>query len=154
MVIKLLFQFFISSCCSLAFSVYFNAPKRALITSGISAGCGWLVYYIVLSNYKSYATAVFLGTLLIGIISELLARIQKMPVSTFIIPCIIPLVPGGGMYYTMLYAIENNSKLTFLYFYQTLTFAGSIAVAIMVSSSIFKVVKSFNLSKKNNQPSN
>jgi uncharacterized membrane protein YjjB (DUF3815 family) len=148
MVLKLLFQFFISSCCSIAFSVYFNAPKRALITSGISAGCGWLVYYIVLLNCKSYAAAVFLGTLLIGIISELLARIQKMPVSTFIIPCIVPLVPGGGMYYTMLYAIQNNTKLMFSYFYQTLTFAGSIAVAIMVSSSIFKVVKSF---KSNNR---
>lgn len=140
--LNLLYQFLIAALDTLCFAIFFKAPKRALVSCSIVAGIAWATYYIIsLDSKASYVTAVFLGTLVGGILAEIFARIKKMPVTIFLIPAIIPLVPGAGMYYTMLYTIENKHKLMLSYGYETLLTAGTIAVGIIVSSSIFGVWK-------------
>lgn len=140
--LNLLYQFLIAALDTLFFAIFFKAPKRCLISCSIVAGTAWSIYYVISINKNfEYITAVFWGTLVGGILAEIFARIKKKPVTIFLIPAIIPLVPGAGMYYTMLYTIENNHKLMLSYGYQTLVTAGTIAVAIIVSSSIFGVWK-------------
>ena len=43
----------------------------------------------------------FIATVVVSIYSEILARKCKAPTTCFQIVSILPLVPGGGIYYTM-----------------------------------------------------
>ena len=84
-----------------------------------------------------------LGSLIYELVSELLARRMKTPVTTFLICALIPLVPGGGMYYTMLAIIQGNTMSALETGIHTLGCAGALALGIALTSAFF----SFSMKK-------
>lgn len=97
-------------CCFMAtffFACVMNAPKKSIIYSSIIADIGYLIYYYFYNNNQE-VLAFFLGTLAIALLGELFARIIKMPANIFIFPAVVPIVPGLGMYRTMLAFVRND----------------------------------------------
>jgi uncharacterized membrane protein YjjB (DUF3815 family) len=76
----------------------------------------------------------------IGIWAEIIAAIQKRPASVYIACGIIPLVPGGGMYYTMLEYLRGNSWNSLATALTTLQAAGAIAVGLALSGAISRLL--------------
>ena len=85
----------------------------------------------------------FLAACGLCLVSELLARRMKTPVTTFLICALIPLVPGGGMYYTMLAIIQGNTMSALETGIHTLGCAGALALGIALTSAFF----SFSMKK-------
>ena len=81
----------------------------------------------------------FYGALGLALASEILARQCKTPVTTFLVCALIPLVPGGGMYRTMLAAIRGDAQNTLNMGLQTLSIAGVLALGILLVSTIMRV---------------
>ena len=104
-------HFLYSTIATIGFSVFLNAPKSALIPAGLTGGIGWSVYYFLIHTTNNDILANFLASILVALISEILARKLKYPAILFVIPGIIPLVPGLGMYNTMLYLVQSNYEL-------------------------------------------
>lgn len=119
---------------TLCFSVLFSVDKRQLIFCGLAGGIGWLVY-ILLNKYGG-GFAVFGAALSVTVISRAFAVIRKSPVTVFLIPGIIPLVPGAGIYNTMYSAVTGNNAGISQYGYETLTLAGAIAIGIIAALSL------------------
>ena len=69
--------------------------------------------------------------------AEICASILKKPATIFIIPGIIPFVPGGGIYETMLYSLWGNMELAAVTGFRTLTAAGAIAAGIALVSAFY-----------------
>ena len=67
-----------------------------------------------------------------------MARILKTTVTTFAISGLIPLVPGKGMYMTMLYLVNGDMAAAGSSGLTTLASAGIIALGIMVVSTFYK----------------
>lgn len=84
----------------------------------------------------AYALGAAAGTLY----AEILARIVKTPVTVFVITSVIPMVPGGALYYTMLGLLQGD-KATFvdrgLY---TLSAAGAMALGIFAATMLFRLL--------------
>ena len=142
MVMGLYESFLYSFLATIAFAVLFQAPKRTLIISGVIGAIGWVVF-VYLRQYLEYNSfhANFLATVALALISELSARMFKQPATVFLIPGIIPLVPGLGMYQGMKQIIEksyDNGVNTLL---TAGTDSAAIALGIMVIASIFRVIK-------------
>jgi len=74
----------------------------------------------------------------VAITAHILARILKTPVTLFLIPGIICLVPGGGMYQIVQSFIDNNTVMTQHYFFETLQIAGAIALGIFIVDTFFR----------------
>jgi uncharacterized membrane protein YjjB (DUF3815 family) len=91
--------------------------------------------------------SLFTASFIAGFYSEILARFLKTPVTTFSICSIIPLVPGGGMYYTMLESVQGDINKFLNTGLNTLSSAGAIAVGILLASSITKVILYFERKK-------
>lgn len=89
------------------FACVMNAPKKSIIYSAFIADIGYLIYYYLFNNNQE-VLAFFLGTLAIALLGELFARIIKMPANIFIFPAVVPIVPGIGMYKTMLAFVRND----------------------------------------------
>jgi uncharacterized membrane protein YjjB (DUF3815 family) len=65
---------------------------------------------------------------------------MKMPATTFIIPGIIPLVPGYGLYYSMLKIIEANYQEALNVGFESLLIALGIAAGIIIATSMGKLI--------------
>ena len=72
----------------------------------------------------------------VATISQILARLKKMPVTVFSIAGIIPLVPGGMAYETIRQFIQNNYDEGIRLATVTLLMAGSIAFGLIISGVI------------------
>lgn len=131
----LVLDFIYAVISTIGFAVIFNIPKKNIFHAGITGGIGWTIYKLLLPN-NNLILAVFMGALVVGFLGEIMARIFKTPVTIFIIPGIIPLVPGYGLYYTMLKVIEKDYMSAADVGTEALLVAVTIASAIVVSSSL------------------
>ena len=72
--------------------------------------------------------------------SELFARVCKTPTTSFLVPSIIPLIPGGLLYYTMQAAVGGDWDGFVTNGSRTIALAVSLAAGIMVVSSVRKMM--------------
>ncbi|MBU3175086.1 threonine/serine exporter family protein [Clostridium estertheticum] len=132
------FYAFLSSLC---FGVLFNIRGKNLIIASLGGGLAWLTYLISGRLQTSLVFSLFLASIVGSIYSEIMARLYKNPVTMFVICAIIPLVPGGGMYYATLEAVKGNFTVALTKGAETLFSAGAIAVGIVLVASISTIFK-------------
>jgi len=126
---------------SLGFGILFNIRGKNLIIASIGGGAAWFTYLLSGKLQPSIVFSLFLAAMVGSIYSEIMARIYKNPVTMFIICAIIPLVPGGGMYYATLEAVKGNLTVALTKGAETLFSAGAIAVGIVFVASISAIFK-------------
>lgn len=137
----MILDFIYALCASVGFAVLFNIPRKETIYTGIAGGIGWVIYNKLLLLNVSAIFASFVGALIVGIIAELLAKFRKKPATIFVIPGIITLVPGYGLYFSMLKIIEEDYTEAGRVGFETLLIAVVIASAIIIASSFGKVLR-------------
>ncbi|MGG7057436.1 threonine/serine exporter family protein [Clostridium nigeriense] len=123
-----------------AFGIVFNIKGKNLTFAALCGALGWFVYKFSLMIGVSDTTSLFLAALALSTYSEIFARVLKTPVTTFVIAALIPLVPGGGMYYTMVEAITGDVMKSLEIGINTMASAGSLALGIVLVSTITKIL--------------
>ena len=144
----MLIEFFIASLGTCGFGIIFNVRGLQLFYSSLGGGLAWIIYSILNQINLSSGVCFFTATTILTIYSELISKYLKTVVTSILIPGLIPLVPGSGIYYTMLAIIEKNPMDAFFKGLDTLSSAGSITIGIIFVSSTVKIFK--DLKKKKN----
>lgn len=121
-----------------AFSILFYLPKKYLIHAGVTGSFGWFIYLISLELLSDKILSTLTATLIVALLSHLLARVYKTPVTMFLIPGVIPFVPGAGMYQIVRSIVDGNTGITTYYFFETLQIAGAIALGIFIIDTFFR----------------
>jgi uncharacterized membrane protein YjjB (DUF3815 family) len=81
--------------------------------------------------------------------SRFIARFKKMPITITLLPGIIPLVPGAGMYFTMISLLQEDYKNAVYKGTETLLVATAIASAVIIAASIYNLFDSiFNKNRR------
>lgn len=119
-------------------AILFNIDRKKLIWAGISGALGWAVYMITNNCGGGIILGTFMGSMVVGLYSEIMARIIKAPGMQFSIPGIFPLVPGIMAYNTVIYIVEGNYNRAFENGTQTIIVAGAIAFGIMIASTTYR----------------
>lgn len=127
-----------SFVASLGFGVLFNIRGNKLFLAGIGGSIGGGVYSYILYQGYSEMIAMFLASMAFSLYSEVIARVIKTPVTVFIICALIPLVPGGGMYRTMLQAIQGHAFEALSLGLNTLSIAGILVLGILIVSTMMR----------------
>lgn len=122
-----------------AFSIFYNVKLKWIPVTCLGGALGWLVYLLL--DFPSDVPKYFVATVVIAVYSEIMARICKVPATLFLTVAFLPLVPGGGMYYTMEYCMRGETELFMETGLHTLALAGAIAVGIMLVSSLMRMWK-------------
>ena len=134
-------NFIFSYTVSLFFGVIFDVPKRLYNTVGIVGACGWMVYTIFFDGLNTHTIySSFFGSLALGCLSHIMARSKKEPVIIFMIPGIIPLVPGSLAYKAMQQLVTLNFTEANNTFIRTILIAGSIALGLLLSDQLSKTL--------------
>lgn len=121
---------------SVGFGMVFNVRGRKLGLIAIGGGLGWAVYLWVMHMTGNVFTSVLLSTAVVTALSEVLARIIKTPIILLMVPMLIPLIPGGALYYTMSYFVHDDYPAFVASLQSLLTQAGAIAVGMIIMTSI------------------
>ncbi|MGN1298454.1 MAG: threonine/serine exporter family protein [Candidatus Scatovivens sp.] len=118
------------------FSVTLEVNKKFIIYAGITGMLGWITYLICKKFQINDILSYMISGVVITLVSYILSKIFKVLVTIFLIPGILPIVPGVAIYRTVYYLIMNNIESTRYYLIQTVLIAGSIAIAIFLAESI------------------
>ena len=120
---------------SFCFIFQVRKPLFMVLCSAIGAISWWV--YLLTEPLGSETARFFTATIVVSVLAEVLARVLKAPATIFLIIGIIPLVPGGGLYYTMDYLLDKNFPMFSQAGLQTASTAAAIAVgASMVTSMV------------------
>ena len=130
---------------SLCFGILFNMRGKRLIATAVGGLLSWGLF-VVLSNFvSSEPINYFIVAAVVSLYSEIMARILKTPAAPVVTTSLIPLIPGGSLYYTMSSAFESNFTMFLEKAVSTLKLACALALGIIVVTAIsqflFKRVK-------------
>ena len=129
---------FVSFIVTFGFGILFNIKGKKLIFAALGGGLSWYCFSLPLSLGE--VSSLFISALVFSTYSEILARIFKTPVTSFIICALFPLVPGGGMYYTMLATIKGELETALHLGINTLANAGTLALGVIFISTITSLI--------------
>ena len=124
---------------TVGFALLFDCKLRDVPLAAVGAVLGWGVYSLALEA-GSPKTAFFAAALVIGLWAEIVAVVVRRPASIYIVCAILPIVPGSGMYQTMLESVNGDLPGSLQAGFETLMAAGAIAAGLAVSSAISRLL--------------
>ena len=117
---------------SFGFSFIFHLKRDKLILASVGGGLTWLFYLLVVHRVNGDFAAYFLATVFATFYAELMARVKKAPATIFVITALIPLIPGGSLYYTMEYLMQKDMEMMRSKAAETVMLALAIAMGITI----------------------
>jgi len=135
-------------CClggAFGFGMIFRIKNDKMLVAVLGGGISGFVYLYLLYKTGNKFLSCFVAAALSAFYAEIMARICKAPVTLFTIPALIPLIPGGSLYYTMENLVQKNNKLLREKAIETVMFVLAIVLGITV---VIMVLDLFSLIMK------
>lgn len=134
------------ACFSFCFIFKFH-KKAHILAASIGAALSWVVF-VACKPLGNDLAQYLISTIVVSAFSEVMARIFKAPVTGFLTISVIPLVPGGGIYYTMEHCVLGETQLFIETAIHTIAIAGAIAIGVLMVSSIVRLFHMMNMTLK------
>lgn len=118
-----------------------RTPRLAWLTVGLTGMIGWAVTQTMAETKVPELVVAISGAIAVGTTAEILARLQKQPVTVYIVSGIIPLVPGTIAYNAMLAFLENNLNHGFSLAFKAFLIATYLAAGLAVAPLFVRYLK-------------
>ena len=133
-------QVLMSTIGSFGFSILYHIRGRKLLLAALGGGLSWAIYLALAPVLPDEPIRYFICACFVAFYAEILARILKTPATTFLIPSMIPHIPGGSLYHTMRYALNREWGACLSQAVYTLSLALGLALGIIAVLSVFGVI--------------
>lgn len=124
----------------LGFGLIFNIHGPGGLLCALGGVFCWIAYLLTLHFGGSEVLACFFAAVISDAYAESMARVRKCPAISYLVVAIFPLIPGAGVYYTMNYAVRGQMDLFAQKGMHTAAIAGVMAVGILLTSTIVRLV--------------
>ena len=132
----------------IGFTFVFNVHGHGAPLCIIGGGLTWAVYLMVTAWGGNDFMANFLSALFAGFFSEAMARVRKRPAISYLVISLLPLIPGGGIYRSVNYAVRGNMGMFADTAVHTAAVAGILAVGILMASTSVRLVNLLKAQRK------
>ena len=132
------------------FAILFNIHGRGMALCALGGMATWMIYLLCQSLGLDVYTMNLYATLFAALYSEVMARVRRCPVTPYLVIALFPLLPGAGVYYTMSLGLQGEMLDALRKGLETAGIAGSLAVGILLVSTVFRVLTAF-LSRRERQ---
>ena len=122
------------------FALFFRVRKSRILWATLGGGLTCVVYVISMKYFDHEFFQNLFPALFGAIYSEVMARVTKSPNTTYLACSIIPLVPGGKLYYMMYYFITGEMELFSEALKQTARISAGLAVGIITISVFVHII--------------
>lgn len=134
--LNMLFTTGVIAISTLIYAILMRVKLRHLPAIGLGAGMTYLLFALLYHLGMSLLLSNMFAAMVATVYGEIMARIFKAPVTIYSIPSIIPLVPGGSLYYTMAALVDGNEAEFISRGTDTVMVALGIAIGIISVSVI------------------
>ena len=125
---------------TLALGVRFNLPRYTLPYSATIASVSYFVGQLLFTRGATAPEAAFVAAFMVAMISELLARLLKVPSPVLSIPGVIPLVPGSVAYRAVVHLVKGQEILGVEFGTRAGLTAVGIASGLLLASALSRRV--------------
>ncbi|WP_028273450.1 threonine/serine exporter family protein [Atopococcus tabaci] len=144
-----LVQFLSGFVVSIGFGIIYDIPKNNLFHSGLTGAVGWMISFVMIHLWDIH---LFISTtaasFFVALIGQAFSRTLKTPVTLFIMPGLIPLVPGGVAFNMMRSFIGGDNAGGSQYAIDTFLVAGALALGLALNSAAFQLFTTRNLFRR------
>ncbi len=129
---------------SLGFSLLFNVRGgKRLFWCAIGGGVAWGVVLLVQFAGGTEMMGYLTGSLILTVYAEVMARIHFCPSTVYIAAATIPLIPGGSLYNTMRFAMDEDWNAFAAQGLRTLGYAILISAGILIIHTIMNAFRAW-----------
>jgi len=121
---------------TLCFGILFNMRGKRLIAAAVGGLLSWGIFIILSHIIHSEPINYFIVAAVVSLYSEIMARVLKTPAAPVVTTSLIPLIPGGSLYYTMASAFESDFEMFLEKAVSTLKLACALALGIIIVTAI------------------
>lgn len=125
-----------------------NIHGQGILICCVGGALGWFIYLLLAPIAGSEVVQSFFAAVVITLYAEIMARVRKFPVTGYLLVALFPLVPGGGIYYTMEYCIQGETQRFLESLLHTFGVAGALAVGAVLVSSGVRLLTSYRDSRR------
>lgn len=126
---------------TLAFAIIYNIHGKNFWVASLCGAFGWMFYLIAQRLTDSAIIPYFVAGIAVAFYSEVAAKIFKSPVTVYLMPGFIPLVPGGTIFRTMEACLFGNVTEFAEGIVNTLKIGGAISLGLILMSSFFRLLR-------------
>ena len=141
---------FVSFVACAGFVIVFNIHGKGKLLCALGGAVTWAAYCIAEALGCDSLLCYFIATCVAAIFSEAMARLRRYPAISYLVISLLPLIPGAGIYYAALYAIQGNMPLAGQKGLDTLATAGVMAAGILVVSTAVRMWTTHKMKEKTN----
>ena len=121
------------------FCFLFNIHGPGMLICGGGGALGWLVYLLMGLCSSTLFPRYLVAAVAITLYSELMARLRRCPVTSYLIVALLPFVPGGGIYYAMRYSMVGDNQQFLATLLIVFGIAGTLALGALLGSSVVRL---------------
>ena len=125
---------------SFGFGILFNLRGKRLIAASIGGLLSWTLFLVLGLATKDEALRYFIVSVAVSLFCEVMARWLRTPTTTFLMTALIPLIPGGGLYYTMTNAFSGELNSFLERGLYTLSLAVALALGVIVTTVLVNII--------------
>ncbi len=133
---------------TLGFSLFFRVRPAHLPAAVLGGALSWTVYLLVFDAGGTVFFGTLISALAVCLWSEAMARLRKAPATVFLVPGIIPLLPGSALYYAMDSVVSGDMETFVTKASETVFVAVGIAGGILIASEIVRVITRIHAKRK------
>lgn len=122
------------------FCLIFNIHGPGIAICGGGGALGWLIYLLADFLTPSIVLRFLLAAIVITLYSEIMARIRRCPVTSYLIIALLPLVPGSGIYDAMRCCVQGDTQMFLSSLVRTFGIAGALALGAVLGSSLLRIL--------------
>ena len=135
---------YLTAACTVALlgiAVIFDVPPKKMLWAMI----GSIISCVIMLIGDKYGLDPLLSNMLATAVPcvycEIMARVLKTPTTVFMIPSLLPLVPGSRLYYTMFYLFSGEQALFLENMLVAVKICTGIAMAIIVVTGAMRWIE-------------
>lgn len=133
---------------TLGFTVVFRSKREHILPIALGGAVSWVAYLVCAQFVSSDPICYFAASAVVGVYAEILARVLKTPAINIFAVAVLPLIPGGALYYTMRYAVIGEWEKFLVQGNITLGIAVAIALGIISVSTVIKLLQIPHIKKR------
>ena len=94
------------------FSIWFHIKGWKIAICALGGALTWCSYLIASTYLTDLFGSIMIASITCGLYGQIMARLLKTPATVFTTTCLLPLIPGGALYYMMYGIVTKDAALS------------------------------------------
>lgn len=128
---------------AIGFGGLYNIRGRKLVVVGVGGMIGWMVYLWAFHACQDKVFSLFVGTIAVGVLAEVLARLLRTPVTILLVPMLVPMIPGSDLFYATSHLVLEDMEQARTFLSLVVRESAAIAFGIILITCAVQILHRF-----------